>query len=829
MLPLREEMTSSSKRSFQEHHEGLVGPPPKKLCVKASGSVTASQTEVEWETSPKAPRYGPGNILPTFSFNCRPRYGPEAQKKGFTGDSAPQTPTPKLTEWGSWQPTRVGPGQALPDSSLNEAFTAFSTKASIRPFDASRLPKVSKQTSYNDDVKLEHFQSSSRLYAGKQRKGVIDEHLECLSMQEHIDKALSSPFFLSLEVPLPLSIKEAATFIKDSPPELILNFWDEQLSSLDKLIMEASSLEHSWNALIPPEIAPAAGKLKLAAFMSLALQCDCGGSAWLQQFLFGFPLVGRLSQSHCYPTKLKEASKKPVPIPKLFNTNASRFRDRASKSGFKNANALWSEALEQCEKGWLTRPFPLCSKGRPFVLENSKLNIAFRFGVAQGEKLRACDDLRHSHTNLSCVVETPIKLVSWDHLAELTNLVNDGSRDWAFFKADHEAAYKQLPLDYSHAKLAVVALRSPIDGRWYGFLSRTMMFGAISAVLHYNVFSRLLSEIVSKLLGIPLLCFFDDFGSIIPAELANRALATFTAFCSKLGITLKTAKSEVGQEVTFLGLRGSFPCKANNFKLSVTLTPDKAKAWAEEIELFIRQRSIPSPVLEKLIGKLGFSQTNLFGKFARTQLRPLYKKFYSRNFSPKLSLSECANLRWWADVLSSLQPRVPRPTNCLPDVVIYTDAALLSRRIAALVLSSQKSCLSADLLAVSTTPRFWFKRFHKRNPIIGMEMLAPLALLWAAQSFLRGLRVNLYIDNDTASNTLIRGDCADPFLSAMIKAFWRLAEKLHIDIWIGRVGSKVNPADLPTRHTKLPFPVKRNIEFKGLFTLLREVNEWLSL
>merc|ERR1712112_644887 len=111
--------------------------------------------------------------------------------------------------------------------------------------------------------------------------------------------------------------------------------------------------------------------------MSLALQCDCGGSAWLQQFLFGSPLVGRLSQSHCYPTKLEEASKNPVPIPKLFNTNASRFRDRASKSGFKNANALWSEALEQCEKGWLTRPFPLCSKGRPFVLENSKLNIAF--------------------------------------------------------------------------------------------------------------------------------------------------------------------------------------------------------------------------------------------------------------------------------------------------------------------------------------------------------------------------------------------------------------------------------------------------------------------
>ena len=140
-------------------------------------------------------------------------------------------------------------------------------------------------------------------------------------------------------------------------------------------------------------------------------------------------------------------------------------------------------------------------------MRNEKLSIAFRFGVEQSDKLRACDDLCHARTNLACVVETPIKLVSWDHLAELSNLANTSDRDWALFKADHEAAYKQLPLDYNHTKLAVIALRSPVDGQWYGFLSRTLMFGAVSAVLHYNVLPRLLSELVSQLLSIPVLCF----------------------------------------------------------------------------------------------------------------------------------------------------------------------------------------------------------------------------------------------------------------------------------------------------------------------------------
>ena len=99
-------------------------------------------------------------------------------------------------------------------------------------------------------------------------------------------------------------------------------------------------------------------------------------------------------------------------------------------------------------------------------------------GVAQADKHRTCGDLRHSRTNLACIAETPIKLVSWGHLTELTDRVGDKGRDWAFFKADHEAAYKQLPLDYGPAKLAAIALRSPVDQNWYGFLIRTMLFGS---------------------------------------------------------------------------------------------------------------------------------------------------------------------------------------------------------------------------------------------------------------------------------------------------------------------------------------------------------------
>ena len=447
-------------------------------------------------------------------------------------------------------------------------------------------------------------------------------------------KALRNPFFLSLIVPLPRSILKAAEFSRDSNPELVALFWDAQLRRLDGLLLGSQWISEAWIKLIPDYTAPAAGALQLPAIMALAAQCGLGGTVWLQQFLFGFPLVGRLSQPRRYQTKLKENLKRDGPISKALKKTASCFADRAKNYGRKNAKALWNEALEQCEKGWMGRPFPLCAKQGSCAHSNPKLNIAFRLGVDQGEKLRACGDLRYSRTNLSCVVETPIKLVRWGRLSELSNVVNNQAKDWSFFKADHEAAYKKLPLGYFHAKLAVAALRSPGDNQRYGFISRTMMFGAVAAVLHYNVFSRLLSELVSQLLGIPLLCFFDDFGSITQAELGEKALATFTSFCSKLGIRLKPAKSEWGHRITFLGREGSFPCKANNCKLSVSLTDEKARKWADEVSGYGRNRSISSPELEKLIGKLSFSQANLFGKFARTQLPPLYKKFYSRDPPP---------------------------------------------------------------------------------------------------------------------------------------------------------------------------------------------------
>ena len=305
----------------------------------------------------------------------------------------------------------------------------------------------------------------------------------------------------------------------------------------------------------------------------MAAQFGMGGTRWLGQFATGFPIDGELSQKEVFA---KTASEGELPDPVLiFRTAEARFRERATKSGMENAGPLCEGALEQVGKGWLCAPVELAPSGQPEGFPKYGFNVTFRFGVEQAAKLRACDDLKHGLTNTACAVRTPIQLVSWGHLAQLCRRSCESSRGWALLKADHVAAYKQLPLVPAGQAEAIIALRRPKSGKWYGFVSRALMFGDTAAVLHYSVFSRLVTALVNRLFGIPLICFFDDFAALIHRLLGSNALQVSTSFRSLLGIRLKPGKSEVGSRGTCLGLSGWFTGSDNEHTLHISLPNEK--------------------------------------------------------------------------------------------------------------------------------------------------------------------------------------------------------------------------------------------------------------
>ena len=129
----------------------------------------------------------------------------------------------------------------------------------------------------------------------------------------------------------------------------------------------------------------------------------------------------------------------------------------------------------------------------------------------------------------------------------------------AIFKCDRKSAYKSPPVDPEQSKLAVIVLRSPSDGKYYAFFSRTLLFGSTAIVLRYNIFARIITELFNKIFGIPLISFFGDFGCLTRPDLLREALHTFQRFCNALVIVLKNEKTEFGQRIPFLGLLGDSP------------------------------------------------------------------------------------------------------------------------------------------------------------------------------------------------------------------------------------------------------------------------------
>ena len=307
-------------------------------------------------------------------------------------------------------------------------------------------------------------------------------------------------------------------------------------------------------------------------------------------------------------------------------------------------------------------------------------------------------------------------------------------------KADHADAYKQLPLDPGYANLTIVALRNPKSGKWFAFTPKVLLFGAVSAVARYNCYSRLLAVLMNLVLRIPVLNYFDDFGGLIPDDLGLDALDSVEKFSGLFGSPMKKIKSEVKNEIKFLGLLGSFPGPEGDMLLRITPPQDKIARWSQIAIDHATSGRASHKDLEKLIGKLSFTQTSAFGRFGRTLLKPLHDKLKERPYSEQLSDRERDILLWWVQSLRETIPRtiLIKPTN--PEFIIYTDAATSTKVLAVLLLRVEgfdsDPCFGE--LRVETSEGEWETTFINTTYIYGLEMIAIAASVLVLGERLRG-------------------------------------------------------------------------------------------
>ena len=181
-------------------------------------------------------------------------------------------------------------------------------------------------------------------------------------------------------------------------------------------------------------------------------------------------------------------------------------------------------------------------------------------------------------------------------------------------------------------------------------------FGSVAAVQHYNVFSRLIAAIFNRLFGIPLV-FFDDFAAPLPRLLATKGLAVFARFCALLGIQFKDSESEVGPEITYLGLLVTFPSRPNGCAHSIILPGEKRKARSALSASYVAINRLSYQELEKLIGRRHSRRRSYLGGFTRSQHRPMYTKLRMMVYNASQSAVGRAALLWWVGVIGESPQR----------------------------------------------------------------------------------------------------------------------------------------------------------------------------
>ena len=628
-------------------------------------------------------------------------------------------------------------------------------------------------------------------------------------------------------VPLPKDLSDALDFVDGNDDAAVVAFRERQLYRLESLATTLKGESSHWYSFCPEFTRPATGVLHVALAAQLSAFLGLNATDWLMQFVHGFPIDGTLSQRFTFPLDLSR-SVPPVDPTSLFLSKTPSFVHRARRAPVKHAHILRAEAMDQVAAGWLAPPRLLDTRGDFADNPLEDCNTAFRFGVPQEDKLRGCGDLKDSLTNTACAISTPITLCGWDHIDEASVRLRPTAKAWAFGKVDHKAAYKFLPIRENDPRFPVIAIWNPVSEDWFGFSPRTQLFGSTASVLHYNCFSRLLTTWLTRILRLPVLGCFDDFGFFTTKESDVTTLQQVLRFCDILGIPLKIQKSEVGTVITFLGLRGQFPSPSNEVTLKISLTPTKALKWDDTLLLALHERVISHAGLESLIGRLNFAQSTTFNKFARCMLKTLYAMLYDRPYFPDLCPAVRRSFYWWHATLSVLPPRVVGRRKQFPDFVIFTDAsyeeAPLKSGLGAVLFEGGQSGVGNPsvsgppppvviaLLTRTASPED-IAHFRDTSVIYGLELFTVVATIFTLRYRLRGCSVAIFVDNNAALCALIKGDSLSVPVSRLIPSMWYLSATFCITLCFERVSSASNIADAPSRGRALPLPLPDSSRF----------------
>ena len=313
--------------------------------------------------------------------------------------------------------------------------------------------------------------------------------------------------------------------------------------------------------------------------------------------------------------------------------------------------------------------------------------------------------------------------------------------------------------------------------------------------------------------------YVDDIFVIETAGTIDSAFRTIKSVCLLLGFVLEETKEQPPtKRPTLLGAE----IEISEGTIIARLPDRKKSEILNELRQILAKGTLTPAQAAKIRGRLGHSQSLMFGRYGRALLTEFTTRQYSKNptkFHP-LNDELKSTISWWIGVLNTTSPRKIF-LNPKKPVLAYADASGPGH-IGVVIFSG------GTAKSMHTHLPEWFVSKHG---IYEFEISAMIYALVIASLLKPGRPLLLCGDNSGACAALVRGNCTTAAGKTLTAIFWAIAAFYGTPVWVEEVRSKFNIADPPSRACPClddPHPFKKpNFGVPESFKNLFESNEKL--
>jgi len=597
-----------------------------------------------------------------------------------------------------------------------------------------------------------------------------------------------------------------------------IRHWEERKQVLDP---EWAHLYRSLPEHVRSVLGPKKNLLILAELLAAAHHPD---DLLIENLLQGFHLVGQLPRSGTLPhipyAATSETARSLWDQRRERNPGVIGRTQRAKLPDTEMEQELLKKVQEEVDAGKATWQELTAARTKAVLTPRFVVDEGYKHNATSGawkRKIRMIDDFLFSLVNAAA---SPGERIQHDHLDVLVALARQiGHGRIRFRKCDFANAFKTLPLRNEELFLAVATLLGE-NGEVWALQLLSCPFGAVGSVHAWHRFGAAIQSILANVFAVAYPRYVDDlFGVDLLDGQGPQETAELSRWVIEdlLGWELDADKGE-SNTAEFRALGVDVAVQEQEDKICFSIGEDKAASWIDKISLILHQQHLAPSDASKLAGKLSWGATAVFGRGARVYLAPLF--FHAAGRTRSLSGRLKRALKWWLRYLNAIPIRFVSLSQIeRRRLLLYTDAT--GNGIMAWVAEYGNQRHYASVM-VSSRLRKWV--CYRQNQIATWELVAAICGLW---QFLEGPRqiedgaeIHLFVDNNVALGTLLRGSSRQNDWNQLVTDIWFQTAARGFLLLCWRVPSKQNLADAPTR------PEERTTELHQLRTAGFVQEQW---